>query len=136
MRSDGGLRQLLRKHLPQVHWVTVESRATESGIPDVEYCFEGKSGWIECKVTRGWSVSIRPAQVAWILRRTRAGGRVFILVRQRGAERDDLWMVRGEYVRLLRDGGLAALPAAGVACRGCGGAGRWPWLAALRALGR
>ena len=33
--SDGGLRPLLRRHLPRVHWTTVESGALAPGTPVV-----------------------------------------------------------------------------------------------------
>ena len=37
---------------------------------------------IENKATDGWSPVIRPAQVGWILKRRRAGGRVFFTIRR------------------------------------------------------
>ena len=119
--SDGELRRMFRIYLPQVHWTTVESRFTESGIPDIEGCDHGRAFWVECKKTRGWTVRIRPAQIAWILRRIRVGGRVTIAVRAQGKARDELLIVRGAAVRQLRDDPLTALPPRAVLGRWKGG---------------
>jgi hypothetical protein len=131
--SDGGLRRLLRGHLPQVHWTTIESRSTERGIPDIEGCHQGISFWLECKVTHGWTVTMRPGQVAWLLRRSRVGGSCAVLVRQRGAGRDDLWMAAGWSARELRAGGLEKLPAGALFGRWQGGPTGWDWNAVLAA---
>lgn len=101
MSIDGGLKQLLRKHIPTFDWQGIETGGTGRGIPDMNYCHHGVEGWIECKATDGWVVDLRPEQVAWMMRRHRAGGRVWILVRQRGAARGDakardvLWLAPG-----------------------------------------
>lgn len=59
------------------------------GVPDVNYCVDGCEGHIELKFRRDppvrdttpvfGSKGLRESQVAWIGRRLRAGGRVFIL---------------------------------------------------------
>ncbi len=100
-KIDGGLRSLFRANLPKFHWVSVESGATGSGIPDMNYCCDGDEGWIEMKQTPGHRVPLRPEQVGWIARRVRAGGRVWIAVRQRAPKgprreaRDALWLIPG-----------------------------------------
>jgi hypothetical protein len=67
-------------------------------VPDVNYCGEGSEGWIELKKTDGWVVNVSPHQVAWMERRMRAGGRVFIMVRRKG---DELWLLPGSAARGL-----------------------------------
>lgn len=105
--SDGGLRPLLRRHLPRVHWTTVESGALAPGTPDCEGCWGGTSFWIECKATAAWAVRIRPEQVGWHLRRARAGGRSYFLTRRSTASgADELWLHRGSEAALLSAGGL------------------------------
>lgn len=123
---DGGLRKIFRERLVDFHWVSVESGSTGFGIPDINYCCAGAEGWIECKATSGWAVSIQPGQVAWHLRRARHGGRTFIAVRRKQTQ---LWLIRGRDVEVLLGSGL----------RGChgpsweGGPGAWDW-ASIRAL--
>lgn len=79
---DGNLRKLFQSHLPQVHWQSIESGMTGRGIPDLNGCHEASEFWIECKLTKHWSVSIRPEQIAWLSRRCRVGGRAFVAVRR------------------------------------------------------
>lgn len=143
MSPDGGLRALLRRHLPRVHWQSVESHGTGRGTPDVEGCHDGVSFWVECKATSGWSVTLRPEQVAWHLRRARAGGRSFVAVRRaaRGGPRnpaaDELWLLRGSAARELRSGGLRwAGDDRGGALVGCWSQGpsAWDWEDVLRGL--
>lgn len=123
---DGELSGILRRHLPQVHWQRIETAGVGSGVPDLNYCCDGAEGWVELKRATGRVVGVRPTQVAWIERRMRAGGRVFIMVR-----RDDrLWMFSGLLARglLTRDCRLADEDGWG------GGPARWPWDTVLRVL--
>lgn len=104
---DGGLGGLLRDHLPHIHWQRVES-GTSRGIPDMNYCVDGAEGWIELKWTLGWTVDLRPEQVAWLMRRSRSGGRVHILVRQRCRKmrRDSMWLLDGGHADMAQEQGL------------------------------
>lgn len=78
---DGGLRKLFQKHLPQVHWQPVETGLISAGVPDINYCYEGLEGWIECKKsTSGGRIGFRPEQIGWIKDRLIHGGRVKIAV--------------------------------------------------------
>jgi hypothetical protein len=70
-------------------------------------------GWLENKQTSGWTLDIKPEQVAWAERRRRAGGRIFVAVRRkveagprRGAAVDDLYLFPGDDLRMLFDQGL------------------------------
>src|SRR5215213_7651185 len=97
--SDGGLGKLIPDHLPQVHFQRIETGGTGRGVPDLNGCWGGTEFWIENKHTAGWCVprdKMRAEQVGWLERRARAGGRVFLAVRQTGRRRDDLWLLRHE----------------------------------------
>lgn len=120
--SDGNLRLLFRQHLPHAHWQPIETWSTGQGVPDVEYCFPGGfAGWIENKSTSGLVVKFRVGQVAWLERRSRAGGRCFVAVRK-GAR---LWVFRGRDARAVEDEGLRAERLALLCCDG--GPARWGW---------
>ena len=91
------LRPILRKLDP----VRIESPRTGSGTPDVNYTH----GWIELKYMPKWPPRGGPLRVrhftkeqrAWHLRRRRAGGRSFVLLKVGATE----W--------LLFDGAVAAV---------------------------
>jgi len=109
---DGGLRRLFRERLPQFDWTSIESGGTGRGIPDSNACCKGIEFWVEFKQTTGHVVSLRPEQCGWIARRCRAGGRVWIAVRQRAAggprreARDVLWLIPGCHAQLAKQIGL------------------------------
>lgn len=133
--SDGDLRPLYRKHLPQVDWQPIETAATGRGVPDVNFCHQAIEGWIENKVTKGWKVTVRPEQVGWMERRARAHGRVFMAVRARGPDRDELWLLSAGAARALIGGArLTELPAHLVIGRWRGGPGGWSWSEFLAGL--
>ncbi len=105
MKIDGDLRKIFPRHLPHFHWQSVETWSTGQGVPDANFCSVGIEGWIEFKSTNAWAVTVRPGQVAWIERRARAGGRVFLAVRRqsmaRGAKIDELWLLDHRAAREL-----------------------------------
>jgi hypothetical protein len=102
MIIDGGLRSIFRQQLPHFHWVTIESGATDQGIPDSEFCHNGQTGWVEYKKTNGWVVPLNPSQVGWHMRRARSGGRSFIAVRKK----KELWLFAGASARDLKLNGF------------------------------
>jgi hypothetical protein len=123
--ADGGLRPLFRAHLPGWQLTAVETGATSPGTPDMEYCAPGGAqGWIENKMTRGWTVSFRPLQPGWISRRARLGGRVLVAVRRLSGPADELWLVDGGHVLTLQERGLRGTPVLG---RWAGGPVGWDW---------
>lgn len=128
-RPDGGLRAKLRALLPMVHWTTIESGFTEHGIPDLCGTHRGRVVWIECKRAKGWAFVMRPAQVSWIRRNIRAGGRVVVAV-GRGKE---LWLVKGGAAAGGLRHDLRKLPPGAVLGTW---AGRWPAPRVLAALWR
>lgn len=98
MARDGDLRPLLREHLRDGDWNSIETGFTAGGVPDSNYCFPGgKEGWVEGKLTHGWKVKVRPAQVGWMDRRSRKGGRCFFAIRRVVAAKnvDELYIVPG-----------------------------------------
>ena len=100
---DGHLRRLFRQNLSHAQWTSIESGATAAGIPDSEFCFPGGiQGWIEFKKARGLTVGLRPEQVAWLMRRSRMGGRCFVAVRRD----QELRLFAGYQAIMLRDQGL------------------------------
>lgn len=124
--SDGGLRQIFRKHLPHFDWQAIETGLTGRGIPDANYCHKGTEGWIEYKQTATNAVGIRPEQVGWIERRIRQGGRIFIAIRHipKSQSVDDLYLFSGERVRELKDIGLKCSKPLLKASKG---PKHWPW---------
>jgi hypothetical protein len=138
MQRDGGLRQLFQKNLPEAHWQSVETWGTGVGVPDAEFCFHGgHQGWIEFKITDANKTSLTPEQAAWITRRVRYGGNVYIGVRRKRAagartpERDELWLFHGADARAILDGGITSVEPLGM---WPGGPAKWDWAAILGIL--
>lgn len=125
-RIDGGLRPIFRKHLPQVHWQSVETGLTGKGVPDSNGCYLGREFWVEYKKCGAIKVRIDPFQVAWHERRCRAGGRTFLAV---GRE-DQLHLFRGEQIREVFDRGLRVRAPVFL----CGGPSAWDWNLILKFL--
>jgi len=125
---DGHLRVLFRTHLRvNFDWQAVETWGVGAGVPDGNFCSSGVEGWIEFKGARGWKVPIDPTQVAWIERRRRAGGRVFIGVRKDRA----LYLFHGDRARELLEGDLRSVTPLAV---WDGGPAKWDWAAVAECL--
>lgn len=146
-RVDGGLRQLFRKHLPIIHWQSIEVPSIAKGVPDCNGCYEGVDFWIENKKTIGYTIGLRPEQVAWLDRRGRCGGTVFIAVRRmakkgprRGPGCDELWLLDGRASRAIN--ALKSLAAVRMSRPELvllveeGGPSHWQWSAVEHALKR
>ena len=135
---DGGLRQIFQKHMPSVHWQAIESWETGIGIPDLNGCVDGVEFWIELKQATANAVKISPGQIAWIERRVRAGGNVYIAVRckaergKRRLARDELYLYSGNAVRLVYSDGIATPPLR----KFVGGPSSWDWAEIRRILCR
>lgn len=124
MDKDGGLRTLFRKHLPAIHWVSIESSLTGAGIPDANGCWAGSEFWIEYKQCSANAVAIAPFQVAFAERRARAGGWTYLAVRRINRAADELYLYSGRDVRAVHDRGLAG---ASPLYLGGGGPSKWNW---------
>ena len=113
--KDGDLRAIFRMRFKDWQWSSIETAGTASGVPDSEFCTPfGAQGWIEFKQTHANQVSIRPFQVAWLMKRCRYGGNAWIAVRrtpnsQREAGVDELWLMRGDQAEALFDNGLSGV---------------------------
>lgn len=107
MAIDGGLRKLFH-HKIKGDWQAIETGGVGRGVPDSNFCIDGVEGWIEFKKTEHWKAVFRPEQVAWIHRRYRNGGNVWMAVRRVETE---LWLVRGDWIRELASDGLKAVEA-------------------------
>lgn len=69
-------------------WMRVEN-VLLPGVPDINYCINGIEGWLELKCPPvkanekssvfGGGHGVSPAQLAWALSQSRAGGRCFLL---------------------------------------------------------
>lgn len=143
MRSkpDAGLRSIFRKNLPKIDWQPIESPLTGGGIPDSNGCAGPNTEfWIEFKQTDGWLVKFEPEQPAWIYRRYRHGGRVWIAIRRWhdggpriGLPVDDLYLIYGGHVLELVQSGLR-IEEQFVTGHWRGGPSRWDWDAVGRLL--
>lgn len=137
MTKDGNLRAIFRHALPHVHWQSIETALTGSGVPDANGCARGREFWVEFKITHGWAIDLAPFQVAWLARRTRAGGRTFVAVRRlvlagvRRQEADELWLIEGRYGGTLRRAGLRGTPVLDI---WDGGPTKWVWPSVSRHL--
>jgi hypothetical protein len=126
---DGELRKLFRQSIPRFHWTAVETWPVSVGVPDANYCADGIEGWVEMKKIRGWKIPWKEPylQVAWIERRTRSGGRVFLAVRRE----QDLYLFWGRDVRQLLEEGIRGPQPAG---HWSGGPAKWDWAEIERLL--
>ena len=114
---DGNLRVLFSRKLPQAHWQSIETGTTGQGVPDANYCCDRVEGWIEFKTVDHNKVTLRPAQIGWIERRMRQGGRCFIAVRRT----HELFLFSGAHARTAN---LKLTPAL---VHSCGGPSKWDW---------
>lgn len=135
---DGGLRPIFREHLREFHWQSVETGGTGLGCPDSNYCFDGEHAWIEYKQTDGLACTLRPEQVGWIIKRTNAGGKVYVATRRwhdggprKGPPIDKLYLHEGRWARELKTNGLYGAPAI---LAMDGGPRGWDWDAVRAAL--
>lgn len=97
MNESAFWRSILEKFLKALKGFKKDFKRIEnnvsSGTPDVNYCIEGKEGWIELKHAKEWPkrggpLKLRhfsPEQRLWIKTRQKAGGNVYVLLK---VERD------------------------------------------------
>lgn len=123
MSVDGRLRKIFHEHLDG-HWQAIESGAVGSGTPDSNFCIAGTEGWIEFKKADHWRCKIAPHQVAWIERRHRNGGRVFIAVRRAD---DELWLFRAMAGRRLLTKRVSEVEKSLLLGHWTGGVTKWDW---------
>ena len=142
-RADGGLRSIIHQRCKAYgDFQAIETGLTSGGVPDSNYCIQGREGWIECKRTSGWTIgNMEGNQVAWAERRVRNGGRVFLAVRRlsdggpRTAPCDELWLCTHAAMRpLLLKTRLNLLHPSLVLGMWAGGPANWDWQAVVNNL--
>ena len=91
----------------------IETGGILPGVPDTNACYGGTEIWVECKKTDTDRVDLETLQVGWLMRRGRAGGRVFVLVRKqhkggprKGPPVDELYLMDGRRADLIKESGL------------------------------
>ena len=83
MAKEKNLWALVRDNLLDFHLQRIETGLTGSGVPDVNGCKKGQEFWIELKeIHSGNSLTLRPMQVSWLVKRAQHGGQVFVLARK------------------------------------------------------
>lgn len=70
----------LRRKMPPEFVPQRHEDKYSSGIPDLSFIWRGVSGWIELKNATP-SFNLRPAQLAWMTKRMRAGAVCILLAR-------------------------------------------------------
>ena len=84
----------------KTHYSRVESHATSTGIPDVDFCHDGFSFYLELKHSDGKDFELRPAQHRWIQDRFKAGFfNVWILALHQPTE--TVLLIHGHLSRML-----------------------------------
>ena len=74
---------LVKPHIPKdAHVQRIETGLTGKGVPDLNYCQNGKEIWIELKSIQGNKSQLSPFQIAWIHNRAKAGGNCYVLIRK------------------------------------------------------
>jgi hypothetical protein len=94
----------LKKHLPNSWHVSRIENRFGGGIPDVYMCIDGKSLWIELKVTKNYKVSVSSHQIAWHFAHSKAKGESFFLVKTLSSS--TLYLFDGVRGRGLAEHGL------------------------------
>lgn len=78
------------------HASRIESHATATGIPDVDFQLkDGPEWWFELKATANGIIEIRPAQARWINQRISLGGKVRLFVKDIRENRTFYWLFKG-----------------------------------------
>lgn len=97
------------------HWQSVESSATGQGIPDLNGCHAGVDVWLEIKYTehlKTKNIGLKPQQIAWIYKRAKAGGNIWIALYMQTAKRSVgfLYLWQGKEVQKVAEHGTELPP--------------------------
>ena len=81
------------------HISLVESHSSSPGMPDLDICIDGLEFKLELKYSYGnKQPELRPTQVAWFRRRTKAGGRAWLLWHKEGKNYRVFYLIPGKKV--------------------------------------
>ncbi len=94
----------MKKSLPKKWHISRIENRFGGGIPDVYICADGKSFWLELKVTKNHRVSISSHQIAWHFAHSQSNGVSFFLVKTLSSP--TLYLFDGVHGRELLDQGL------------------------------
>ena len=114
MSNEATFSKLVKSHLPVgAHWQRIETGSTGTGIPDINICFKGKEIWVELKLIKGKRVDLTPTQVAWLMKRAKAGGHTWILARHtydgvRIGKGDNIYLWKGIHAKTVKENGTAS----------------------------
>lgn len=83
-----------------------------TGIPDMDYCFNGCAGWVELKIIQAWPAKptgnlhtalkhMTNEQINWLKKRRNAGGRAFVLLKVMSTK--EYLLFDGNDARKLKD---------------------------------
>lgn len=89
MKPEQKFYQQIKQHLPG-HVQRLESSAG-SGVPDLTICHRGVEVWAELKCDLDGMILLRREQYAWGMRRSTAGGRVWVIAHIRAWRAIALW---------------------------------------------
>ena len=91
MPKEASLWGLVKDHMPkEIHSQRIETGGTGKGVPDVNYCHEGKEVWIELKSIDGLKSELSPFQMAWLFNRSKVGGNCFVLIRKNNSKEKEI----------------------------------------------
>ena len=94
----------LKRNLPNTWFVNRIENRIGGGVPDVYICINGKSIWLELKVTKSHRISISPNQIAWHYSYYQSKGVSFFLVK--ALPSSTLFLFEGVHGRGLSEHGL------------------------------
>ena len=94
----------LKKNLPKNWFVNRIENRIGGGVPDVYICIDGKSFWLELKVTKSHRVSVSPHQIAWHYSLSQSKGESFFLLKALSSS--TLYLFDGVHGRGLAEHGL------------------------------
>jgi hypothetical protein len=62
------------------HATSIETGEVSLGVFDINFCYQGREGWIELKIADNRAPYIRPSQIQWANRRVAVGGYIMLLM--------------------------------------------------------